>query len=208
MRMSPRAFAVVVVALLVCPRPAPADNAADVRAAAKAFYESVSRPDVNACLALTDGFAAERPAILAWHAARQAELRLGEALDARFPDPAGHPDPLSVMKPEYVPALALMKVAVRGDNASVYAPGESPTTGVRFKRVNGAWKFHCMTHPHTDAEMVEKLRRFAKATAETADGVKQGRFVAVRDAYVDRFDRMFPNPFGDDAPAEPRPRKK
>ncbi len=171
-----------VVAAVIAASPASARDAAQgPRAAARAYFEAITRGDADAALALVaDPSEADRLVVRTTVAGEQGLRKLEDLATSRF----GERGDLGIAARHrrLLGAIDRAPVEVSGNRAVLRPQGERP---VRLRRVHGTWKVESPADRLTDQEraaLQNALERSEKATKDLAERIRSGAVKSAEEA--------------------------
>jgi hypothetical protein len=168
------AFAALVASSTATPR----NVSEGPRAAARAYFEAITRGDAGAALAhVANPTDADRLAVRASAASQEGLRRVEELATSRF----GERGDLGITARQrrMLGAIGRAPVEVNGDRAVVRPEGERP---VQLRQVGGAWKVGSPADRFTGPERKALERALQKTEEATKDVAQRIRSGAVRSA--------------------------
>lgn len=162
-----------LAALLAASAAAPRADAQACRAAARSYFEAITRGDADAALALVaDPSDADRLAVRASAASAEGLARLEELATSRF----GQRGDLGIAARHrrLLGAVDRAPVEASGDRATLRPEGERP---VRLRRLDGRWRIASPADRLTGEEreaLRQALQKTEQATKDLAERIRSG----------------------------------
>jgi len=177
-------IALALAALLISSSTTPPDAAKACRAAARAYFEAITRGDADAALALVAAPSdADRLAVHASAASEEGLRRLEELATSRFGQRGDVG--IAARHRHMLDAIERAPVELDGDRAILRPEGERP---VRLRRVDGLWKVESPADRLTGEErkaLRQALQKTEETTKDLAERIRSGAVKSaqeVRDA--------------------------